>query len=115
MQDREPKRGDDDRMTWDRLLVPLHGWVWSAPARRGRKLLTVSRTEADGSRHLARAAERTRDGRLRALLLRHALDEKRHADCFHRRGRQLLAGHPLQQTRLLEANWLSPGERGLDD
>src|SRR5437667_133102 len=74
-------------MSWDRLLRPLHAWVWSASARRGRNLLTFARTEADGSRHLARAAERTRDRRLRALFFKHASDEQRHADCFLRRGR----------------------------
>ena len=98
---------------WDRLLRPLHAWVWRAPNRRGRKLLTFARTEADGSRHLARAAERTADARLRALFLRHAGDEQRHADCFERRGRELLSA--AGGGGGLEANWLAPGERGLDE
>jgi rubrerythrin len=96
----------------DRFLRPLHAWVWRCPRRRGRKLLTFARTEADGSRHLARAAERTRDGRLRTLFLRHAADERRHADTFTRRGRALLAN---EAGSAIEANWLAPGERGLDE
>jgi len=97
----------------DRLLRPLHRWIWADPGRRARKLLRFAETEADGGRDLARAAELTRDPLLRRLYFRHAEDEQRHADLFARRGRELLA---LQgRAPLLEANWLAPGERGLDD
>jgi rubrerythrin len=99
-------------MGWDRLLRPLHAWIWRARARRGHKLLAFARTEADGSRHLARAAECTRDRRLRALFLRHAGDEQRHADRFTARARELLAGG--SRAPWLQASLLAPGERGLD-
>lgn len=98
----------------DRLLKPLHRWVWSDPDRRARKLLRFSATEADGGRDLARAAELTRDPSLRRLYLRHSDDEARHAVLFHTRGRALLQGLP-QRREGFEANWLTPGERGLDD
>jgi len=100
----------------DRLLRPLHGWVWRDPRRSALKLLRFAETEADGGRDLARAAELTRDPLLRTLYLRHALDEQRHAELFRVRGREILAalttagagGH-------FQADWLAPGERGLDD
>ena len=98
----------------DRVLKPLHRWVWSDPNRRARKLLRFSETEADGGRDLARAAELTRDPSLRRLYLRHADDEARHAVLFRVRGRELLATLPHRR-EALEANWLTPGERGLDD
>src|SRR5438132_6596293 len=93
------------------MLRPLHRWVWSDARRRGRKLLRFAQTEADGGRDLARAAELTRDPSLRRLYLRHAEDEQRHAELFRQRGRELLAS----RERVFEANWLAPGERGLDD
>jgi hypothetical protein len=100
----------------DRLLRPLHRWVWRDAARRGRKLLRFAETEADGGRDLSRAAELTPDPLLRRLFLRHALDEQRHAELFRLRGRAILRElrngstlHPF------EANWFAPGERGLDD
>jgi hypothetical protein len=99
----------------DRLLQPLHRWVWSDPRRRARKLLRFAATEEDGGRDLALACERTRDGVLRRLLLRHALDEQRHAALFRARGRALLDSLPRAGGKVFEANWLSPGERGLDD
>jgi rubrerythrin len=97
----------------DRLLRPLHRWIWADPGRRARKLLRFAETEADGGRDLARAAELTRDPLLRRLYFRHAEDEQRHADLFAKRGRELLAVQG--RAPLLEANWLAPGERGLDD
>src|SRR5207302_4520775 len=54
------------------------------------------------------------DGLLRRLLLRHALDEQRHADLFRARGRAMLAEMGAKADGALEANWLAPGERGLD-
>jgi hypothetical protein len=99
----------------DRLLRPLHRWVWRDPARRARKLLTFARTEADGGRDLARAAELTADPLLRRLYLRHAGDEQGHADLFRARGRALLAELGAASPAGLELGWLAPGERGLDD
>jgi len=92
----------------------VHRWVWRDAGRRARKLLTFARTEADGGRDLARAAELTHDALLRRLYLRHARDEQGHADLFNARGRQLLreAGGASSG---LELAWLAPGERGLDD
>jgi hypothetical protein len=102
------------RPSWlDRALAPVHRWVFVDPHRRGRKLLRFAETEADGGRDLARAAERTEDALLRRLYLRHALDEQRHADLFRARACVLLAG--VDHSTGIEANWLAPGERGLDD
>ena len=99
--------------TFDRLLRPLHRRVWADAHRRARKLLRFADTEAAGGRDLARAAERTRDAFLRRLFLRHAEEEQRHADLFRLRGRELLASSPRH--RGFEANWLAPGERGLEE
>ncbi|MEO7110675.1 MAG: hypothetical protein ABI183_09575, partial [Polyangiaceae bacterium] len=74
----------------DRLLRPLHRWVWGDARRRGEKLLKFAKTEADGGRDIARAAERTTDALLRRLYLRHAMDEQRHANLFRTRGRAIL-------------------------
>jgi len=98
----------------DRALRPLHHWVWRDPHRRARKLLRFAETEADGGRDLSRAAELTRDPLLRRLYLRHAEDELRHAALFRARGQELLRGLPNAGAGF-EANWLAPGERGLDD
>jgi hypothetical protein len=98
----------------DQLLRPLHRWVWLDPHRRARKLLRFAETEADGGRDLSRAAELTTDPLLRRLFLRHAGDELRHASLFRTRGKDLLRSLPRARARR-EANWLAPGERGLDD
>src|SRR3954469_2821518 len=100
----------------DVVLRPLHRWVWADPHRRAQKLLVFAETEADGGRDLARASELTGDALLRRLYLRHALDEQRHAEMFRRRGRALLLSLPeAARTSTVQANWLTPGERGLDD
>ena len=100
----------------DRLLRPLHRWVWRNPQRRAKKLLRFAETEASGGQDLARAAELTEDAFLRQLYLRHALDEFRHARLFRDRGLALSdAGHDGASGSRFEANWLSPGERGLDE
>lgn len=99
----------------ERALRPVHRWVWRDAHRRARKLLAFAVTEADGGRDLSRAAELTADPLLRRLLLRHAIDEQRHADLFLARGRAILAGFGPGRTGSLQADWLVPGERGLDD
>jgi len=101
----------------DRLLRPLHRWVWSDRHRRAHKLLRFASTEADGGQDLSRAAELTNDALLRQLYLRHALDEHRHARLFRDRGLALLTEceNRNEAPSFFEANWLSPGERGLDD
>jgi len=98
--------------TMDLLLTPVHRWVWADVQRRARKLLRFAETEADGARDLSRAAELTPDPSLRLLYLRHAADEQGHAVLFRRRGRDLL---DFSRAPVFEANWLAPGERGLDD
>jgi rubrerythrin len=99
----------------DRLLRPLHRWVWADARRRGEKLLKFAQTEADGGRDIARAAERTNDALLRRLYLRHAMDEQRHANLFRTRGRAILQALNAEEESSFDANWFSPGERGLDD
>jgi hypothetical protein len=99
----------------ERALRPVHRWVWRDTRRRARKLLTFAATEADGGRDLSRAAELTADPLLRRLFLRHASDEQRHAELLLTRGRSLLAGAEPGRPGAFEANWIAPGERGLDD
>ena len=99
----------------DRLLRPIHTWVWNDPRRRARKLLRFAETEASGGQDLSRAAELTTDGLLRQLFLRHASDEQRHASLFRSRGRALVRSVPGAAEPSFEANWFAPGERGLDD
>jgi rubrerythrin len=99
----------------ERLLYPIHWFVFRDAWRRGNKLLCFAETEADGGRDLARAAELTGDALLRRLYLRHAEDERRHADLFRRRGKSLLGTLEDQGRSMLDASWLAPGERGLDD
>src|SRR5215468_3630439 len=50
---------------FDKLLRPVHRWVWSDTRRRAEKLMRFAETEADGGRDIARAAELTQDARLR--------------------------------------------------
>jgi hypothetical protein len=97
------------------VVRPLHRWVWLDTARRARKLLRFAETEADGGRDLVRAAEVTTDSLLRRLFLYHARDEQRHAELFRRRGAALLRALPAPPRSGYRADWLAPGERGLDD
>jgi len=100
----------------DRLLQPIHWWVWSDPNRRAQKLLGFSATEADSGRDMAQAAECTNDPVLRRLYIRHALDEQKHSVWFSSRARAILSSLDESATRAtFQANWFSPGERGLDD
>jgi hypothetical protein len=97
------------------LLWPVHSWVWLDTARRASNLLRFAETEAEGGRDLVRAAELTPDPQLRTLFLFHARDEYRHAELFRRHGsllHQALSGTRRSGDR---ADWLAPGERGLDD
>jgi hypothetical protein len=96
------------------LFSPLHWLVWRDPARRARNLLRFAEVEADGGRDLVRAAEVTNDPLLRRLFLKHALDEQRHADLFRGRGLVLIRSLSAEDNGM-EASWLAPGERGLDD
>ncbi|MEO8300968.1 MAG: ferritin-like domain-containing protein [Rhizomicrobium sp.] len=93
----------------------LHRYVWRDPARRARKLLDFAQTEADGGRDLVRAAELTPDPVLRRLYTLHAADEERHAALFRARGTDLLRALPDPSAAKSGMNWMTPGERGLDD
>jgi hypothetical protein len=99
----------------ERVLRPVHRWVWRDERRAARKLFTFAVTEADGGRDLSRAAELTADPLLRRLFLRHAQDEQHHAELFRARGRTLLAALGHRRAPRFEAAWLAPGERGRDD
>ncbi|WP_019833515.1 hypothetical protein [Sphingomonas sp. PR090111-T3T-6A] len=97
------------------LLRPLYWAVWLDPRRRARKLLQFARVEGDGGRDLVRAAELTGDPMLRRKLFAHARDEARHAALFRARGlalRKTVAGGAGDPGM---ADWMAPGERGLDD
>jgi rubrerythrin len=98
----------------DRLMRPLHEWVWSDGDRRLRKLLTFADVETDGGRDILRAAEVTPDPLLRRLYLEHAIDELRHGDLFRERGAALLRARRGARNVLLDGNPL-PGGHGLDD
>jgi hypothetical protein len=93
----------------------LHRWIWRDPERCARKLFTFAETEADGGRDLVRAAELTGDPTLRRLFTVHAVDEERHAQLFRARGAELLRSLPDRSSTPFQLNWVSPGERGLDD
>lgn len=97
------------------LFSALHWLVWRNPKRRAQNLLRFAEVEADGGRDLVRAAEVTRDPVLRKLFLKHALDEARHADLFRGRGLALIRTLPAGEAGGVQADWLTPGERGLDD
>jgi hypothetical protein len=62
-----------------------------------------------------RAAEITPDPVLRRLFLFHARDEQRHAELFRKRGTALIDALPARPLSGFRADWLMPGERGLDD
>jgi hypothetical protein len=98
----------------DRILRPVHRWVWGNFDRRVRKLIAFSQVEGDGGRDILRAAELTADPLLRRLYLEHAIDELRHADRFRQRGADLLQLRATRSKVLFNTNPL-PGGHGLDD
>src|SRR5437588_10656773 len=100
---------------FDRMLAPVHRWIWSDPDRRVQKLLRFGETETDGGRDLLRAAEVTSDPLLRRLYLVHATDEQRHGMLFRRRAAALLLGMPRNGELMAGEDWLAPGGHGLDD
>jgi rubrerythrin len=97
------------------VFSAIHWLAWRDPRRRAQNLLRFAEVEADGGRDLVRAAEVTSDPLLRRLFLKHALDEQRHADLFRGRGVQLIRALPRRTAAGMRAEWLTPGERGLDD
>jgi hypothetical protein len=98
----------------DRLLRPLHHWVWGDFDRRVRKLIAFGEVEGDGGRDILRAAELTPDPLLRRLYLAHAIDELHHADLFRQRSAALLRTRSTRSSGLFNATPL-PGGHGLDD
>ena len=99
----------------DRLLKPVHRWIWRDVERRVQKLLRFGETEIDGGRDILRAAELTSDPLLRRLYLEHARDEFRHGSLFRERAGAVLRELRTRSKSTLEADWLAPGGHGLDD
>ena len=98
----------------DRVMRPVHRWVWRDRDRRLRKLLAFAEVETDGGRDIVRAAEVTPDPLLRRLYLEHAIDELHHGDLFRERGAALWRSRRTARRVLLNGNPL-PGGHGLDD
>src|SRR5262245_28717837 len=98
----------------DRMLRPIHRWIWRDLDRRVRKLLLFGEVETDGGRDILRAAEVTPDPLLRRLYLEHAIDELRHGDLFRARGAALQQSLPSRPKTLFSGTPL-PGGHGLDD
>jgi rubrerythrin len=98
----------------DRMLRPVHRWVWGDFDRRVRKLIAFAEVETDGGRDILRAAEVTPDPLLRRLYLEHAIDELRHGDLFRQRSAALLQMRRARARGLFEGTPL-PGGHGLDD
>ncbi|PYR14340.1 MAG: rubrerythrin family protein [Acidobacteria bacterium] len=99
----------------DRMLRPVHRWVWGNFDRRVRKLLAFAEVEGDGGRDILRAAELTADPLLRRLYLAHAADELRHGEMFRRRGSEILRALQARSTSGFQADWLAPSGHGVDD
>jgi len=99
----------------DRLMRPVHRWVWSDFNRRVRKLLAFSEVETDGGRDILRAAEVTPDPLLRRLYLEHAIDELHHGVLFRERGSALLRARTRSPHLDSSEKWRPSGGHGLDD
>jgi hypothetical protein len=99
----------------DRILKPIHRWIWRDTERRVQKLLCFGETEIDGGRDILRAAEVTSDPLLRRLYLEHAIDEFRHGVLFRQRAGTVLREFPGGSKPAWHADWLAPGGHGLDD
>jgi hypothetical protein len=100
---------------FDRLLKPVHRWIWGDVERRVQKLIRFGETEIDGGRDILRAAELTSDPQLRRLYLEHAIDEFRHGLLFRQRAGSVLREFQLRSKSTFQADWLAPGGHGLDD
>lgn len=100
---------------FDRMLTPVHRWIWSDADRRVQKLFHFGETETDGGRDILRAAEVTSDPLLRRLYLEHAIDEFRHGVLFRHRAAALLKACASSSNPGFQGAWLAPGGHGLDD
>lgn len=99
----------------DRMLEPLHRWVWGDFDRRVRKLIAFGEVETDGGRDILRAAELTPDPLLRRLYLEHAIDELHHGDLFRDRSAALLRDRADRRVATMFDGSPLPGGHGLDD
>ncbi|MFL6246881.1 MAG: ferritin-like domain-containing protein [Thermoanaerobaculia bacterium] len=99
----------------DRILAPIHRWIWSDPGRRVGKLRRFGETEIDGGRDILRAAELTPDPLLRRLYLLHAIDEQRHGVLFRKRAAMLTRELPADSRPTADGVWLADAGHGLDD
>jgi hypothetical protein len=99
----------------DRLLKPVHRWIWGDVERQVQKLLRFGEVEIDGGRDILRAAELTSDPVLRRLYLEHAKDEFRHGLLFRERAGAVLRESPGRSRPKLDSDWLAPAGHGLDD
>ena len=99
----------------DRMLAPIHRWIWSDPGRRVEKLLRFGATETDGGRDILRAAELTPDPLLRRLYMLHAIDEQRHGVLFRKRAATLTRELPADSRPSAGGGWIAPAGHGLDD
>ena len=99
----------------DRLLRPIHRWIWGDRDRRVRKLLMFAEVETDGGRDILRAAELTPDPLLRRLYLAHAIDELHHGDLFRERGAALLKARSNGSNGKPHDGWFPAAGHGLDD
>jgi hypothetical protein len=99
----------------DRMMRPVHRWIWRDSDRRVRKLLRFADVETDGGRDILRAAEVTRDPLLRRLYLAHAIDELHHGHLFRDRGGALLHARSVGAMRAAGAAMFPPIDHGLDD
>ena len=100
---------------FDRMLTPVHRWIWKNSDRRVQKLFRFGETETDGGRDILRAAEITSDPLLRRLYLEHAIDEFRHGVLFRHRAAELLKVSLSGSNNGFQGDWLTPGGHGLDD
>ena len=74
-----------------RMTAP---WAWRSERKIATKLMGFAATEHGSALDMMRAAERTRDARLRRLFYRHALDEARHAQLFREVATRVYPGAP---------------------
>jgi len=108
-------RPNERPTAFDRVLTPVHRWIWSDTDRRVQKLFRFGETETDGGRDILRAAEITSDPLLRRLYLEHAIDEFRHGVLFRHRAAALLRASTFNSNPGFYGAWLAPGGHGLDD
>src|SRR5215510_14875885 len=99
---------------FDRMLAPLHRWIWRDAERRVQKLIRFGETETDGGRDILRASEVTSDPLLRRLYLVHAIDELRHGAMFRQRAATLFPALRSSSKPAFRVEWLSPGGHGAD-